>query len=205
MNGHVEKTGQHEEKGSSVKILQNSVFKKCLIFSLIIYISTNCTFTFLPYLFNEIGIDSSKVGLAIGYSGLVEVPFLFLFGKLARKGSLKKLYRISGMLFALESSLYFVTNSLWFLIAVVSTIRGIAHGIYVGAGNSYVYQISSESEKATAMSVYVATGSFAGIIGNIVGGWLISHYSVKAYFLIIGILIAIVSCWFIRQKEKIEV
>lgn len=193
------------EKGEKISLKElfvNKRFLMAMVFSGVIYISTNCNFTFLPYLFEDIGLDVERVGLLIGYAGFVEVPILLFFDKLARRGFLKGFYAFSGLLYTAESVLYYFANSFWFLMLVVSTIRGIAHGLYVGAGNNYIYEITDEKQRATAMSVYTSMGSVAGIFGNAFGGLLIEAFSIKIYFLIIGILSAIVTVLFVRKKDQ---
>ena len=65
-----------------------------------------------------------------------------------------------------------------------------------------IYEITDEKQRATAMSVYTSMGSVAGIFGNAFGGLLIEAFSIKIYFLIIGILSAIVTVLFVRKKDQ---
>lgn len=183
-------------------LLKNKKFISCILFTAVIAVSTQCNFTFLPYLLESIDVDTGKVGIIIGYSGLLECPILAGFQYLSKKTTLKNAYILSGLLYAVASMCYVLGKSFTFILFVASTIAGVAHGLYVVAGNNYVYQITDEDTKATAMTIYTSMASISGMIGNIVGGKIIFNSTVQTFFLIVAIA-SVVSCvLFYISREK---
>lgn len=197
------KKKQIQKGNTSIRdLLSQKPYLQCLIFSLFVYISANCCFTFLPYLFTEIGENVGKVGIAVGYGALVEVPIIIITRSLIKKISIKKLYALSGFLYFFECLFYYLSQSLFMIVAISSTIRGFAHGLFVAAGNQYIYSLAEDNQKATAMSLYTSVGLIASVGGNIIGGKIIELYSAKMYFLIVGILNLLIYFWFITRKTK---
>lgn len=190
------------EKGNSQigNLLKNRDFIYCLLFSFFIYISANCCFTFLPYLLSEIGENSGSVGIAVGYGALVEVPVIIVTKLLSKKISIKKLFAMSGFLYFFECLFYYLSRSLFTIVAIASTIRGFAHGLFVAAGNQYVFSLAEDNQKATAMSLYTSMGLVAGMLGNVVGGRIIDTYSAKIYFLAVGTSNLLIFIWFLTRK-----
>lgn len=186
------------------ELFRNRSFLAFLIFGFFFYMGTSFESNFLPYLMTYIGIDSTNVGLALAIRALMEIPFLFFILKLRRRFPLRYLIMLAAAFMGLECLMlsFFVTTLPEFLI--FASLFGLGNGLFLGTATNYVYELAPAHLRATAHGLFVSVSQIAGILGNLLGGFLFDAVGGKTFYLLAGGLmflsIAVFAASFARQK-----
>jgi len=177
------------------RLFKNYYFVTYMIFAVFMNLPMNTMMTFLPYLIEMVGGDSAQLGIVAGYKALLEIPILLLMKPLRRRFPLSVAIILAGVLYAVEFSLYFRASSLTHIL-LIHTLHGIAGGFMIGAGANYVFTLAPEGLNSTAHTVSGAMGSAASIIGNLLGGALITVIGVRSFYLVGAGVIAVSIVYF---------
>ncbi|MGI6201155.1 MAG: MFS transporter [Christensenellales bacterium] len=170
------------------RLFKNYYYVVYLIFSVALNMPLNTSLSFLPFLISEVGGDSAQLGLIMGYKALLEIPMLVLMVKFRKRFPLPVIMGAAGVMYVCEQYLYSAANSMLGLVAV-STLQGLAGGIFIGTGTNYIYGLAPKELKATAQTVGGAMNSLAGIVGNLLGGYLMDQIGVRNFYLVAGTMI----------------
>lgn len=180
------------------RLFRDYYFVSYLVFAVALNMPVNTIFTFLPYLMEETKVSMDLFGLIMGYKALLEIPVLVLMSRLRRRFSLPKLMLAAAGLYVLESYGYAFISGLWPLLAV-QTLHGLAGGMFIGCGSNYVYSLAPEELKATAQTVAGSVNSLAGILGNLLGGYLLDAMGVRSFYVVCGCLILAAALLFLAS------
>lgn len=178
------------------RLTKNFFLVTFLLFNTILYLPVQSTFTFLPYLITEIAGDSSSLGTIISIKALMEVPMLIASTYLVRRFGVVKMIILGGMLYTLEQFSYMICHSIP-QVTMVMVLHGTAYGIYLACSVSYIYMLAPKELSATAQTVCGALSALAGILGNLVGGYLIDAMGIRSYYGISGIIVLVALALFL--------
>lgn len=170
------------------ELFKNYYYVAYLIFAIALNIPLNTSFTFMPYLIDSVGADPSLYGLMTGYKALIEIPMLILMVRLRKRFRMPNIIIAAGVFYVLEMTLYSLAGNFTQLF-LIETFQGIGGGLFIGVSTNYVYRLAPDRLKATAQTLNGAMNSVAGIIGNLMGGVLISLVGVKQFYFISGCMI----------------
>ena len=177
------------------RLFKNYFFLTYMLFAIFMQIPVNTSMTFLPYLVEMVGGDSAQFGLITGYKALLEVPMLLAMAPLRKRFPLPVAVILSGILFTIEFSLYSYANSLLQIMAI-QTLHGLAGGLMIGASTNYVYTMAPKGLNSTAHTVNGAMNSIAAIIGNMLGGILITLIGIRRFYSVSARIIACAIIYF---------
>ena len=188
------------------KLFKDRRFVAFLIFGFFFYVGTAFESNFLPYLMTSINIDSTNVGLVLSVRALMEIPFLFFIVKLRRRFQLRYLIMLAAAFMGVECLLLglFVTTLPEFV--VFAAVFGFGNGLFIGTATNYIYELAPVELRATAHGLFVSVSQIAGILGNLLGGFLFDAVGGKPFYLIacglmfLSILVFAVS--FIKKGEN---
>lgn len=169
------------------RLAKNYYLMVFLFFNTILYLPVHGTFTFLPYLLEEVAGNSDSLGTVFSIKALMEVPMLIASAFLVKRFGLVKMIFLGGLLYTVEQFAYMACTNVPQVIGVM-VIHGFAFGIYLACSVSYIFSLAPEGLSATAQTVCGALSSLAGILGNMVGGRLIETLGVRGYYGIAGSL-----------------
>ncbi len=169
------------------RLLKSFPFITFLLFNVALYMPVNASITFLPYLIESIGESPSVLGAVIGIKALLEIPFLLLSGKLIKKFRFSTLLVVAACGYALEMFLYPLCGSLPTVLAV-QCMHGLVFGLYLSAQIQYVHSLAPQDLTATAQTLSGAASSLSGIIGNLLGGYMIRYVGIKSFYLVSGVV-----------------
>ena len=109
----------------------------------------------------------------------------------------------------------FANGLRWLLCALISDLRILAfvqtlHGVTVVGllmgGPLYLDIIAPQKLRSTAQGVLAMVGvGIAGILSNLVSGWLLDHASVDVLYMLAGVGAAILGalvCWILPAPER---
>jgi PPP family 3-phenylpropionic acid transporter len=166
------------------------------VFSLFIFMPSNASFAFLPYLVDSVGGNTAQLGLVSGYKALLEIPMLLIMKPLRRRFPLPVALIGAGVFYAIESMLYFRVGSLTGIL-LIQTLTGLGGGLIIGAGANYVFLLAPEGLSSTAQSVSGTVSAVAAIFGNLAGGYLISAIGIKSFYLIVSGALVVAVVYFV--------
>ena len=157
-----------------------------LIFGFFFYVGTAFESNFLPYLMTSIEIDSTNIGLVLSVRALMEIPFLYFIVKLRRRFQLRYLIMLAAVFMGVECLLlgFFVTSLPEFV--VFAAFFGLGNGLFLGTATNYIYEMAPVHLRATAHGLFVSVSQIAGILGNLLGGFLFDAVGGKPFYLIAG-------------------
>lgn len=154
-------------------------FKWILLGVVFLLIMHNIGLTYLYQVFQKIGGDSSNVGIAIAISAFVEIPTLSLYGKLSEKLSHRFLLMLSAIGFLVKTLIItFATSIGAVYLGHFFQIFGFA--LYIVAIIEYTNEIMNPIQAISQQFNINIALSLGGIIGNIVGGFLVDYYGTFA-------------------------
>lgn len=171
------------------ELFRNYRFVTFLLFSFFFYIAIAFESNFLPYLMSDIGIDSTNIGVILSIRALMEIPFLFFIANLRRRFKLRHLIMLAAVLMGVECLLlgFFVSSLPQFI--VFAMFFGLGNGAFLGTSTNYIYELAPAHLRATAHGLFISVSQVAGILGNLLGGFLFDAVGGKPFYLIAGALL----------------
>ena len=172
------------------QLFKNYYLMSYIMFSVFQRIPFQSSMIFLPFLIYAVGGDIAQVGIIMGIRAAVEIPVMMLLKPLRQKFPLYVLIIVATMFYMTQFILYSFIST-FSMVVVLSVLHGIGNGLMIPAGSSYVFSLAPEQLKATAQTVLASVSAIAGIVGGLLGGWLIMRLDIMQFFLVIGIMLAL--------------
>ena len=182
------------------RLFKDYYYVAYLIFAITLNMPMQTSYTFMPYLIQSVGADATMLGTIQGIKALIEVPFLFFIAKLRTKYKIQHIIMAAGCLYVTEAFLLSLSYSIGYIL-IISALQGMAQGLFIGTGTNYVYRLAPDSLKATAQTFNGAMNSIAGIVGNLLGGVLITAVGVKTFYAYAGIMMAVSLLFFMSSFQ----
>jgi PPP family 3-phenylpropionic acid transporter len=113
---------------------------------------------------------------------LTEIPVFYYADRIARRLSPLRMLILSGLIACLRYALLFVVTKPFHLI-LVQSLQGIFFALFINGLVLFVNEISPDNLKSTAQTIVISFGfGIGGIIGNIIGGYLIDSFGFNIYY-----------------------
>lgn len=163
---------------SLVDLFGNPAYLYILAVVFLMYLGVQTTFNFQGLIIKGTGGGVAELGWTFFFGVMSEMPAMFLSVWLLPRMSARKLMTIAGLLYMLRYGLIIYFQTSW-IVMLTACLEGLAFGLLLSSLRNYVFSVVDEEVQTLAMTVVDAT--FLGltvIVGGIVGGWLIEHYSV---------------------------
>lgn len=128
------------------------------------------------------GGNSASLGTAISIGAILEIPPMFAYNYLSKRFSSANLIRVSAVGYVLKSLLAASAAGIGG-IYLAQFMQLFSWGIYTPAAVYYVNRLLPASERVQGqalMNVAITTG---GVVGAILGGWLIDSAGVRTLLL----------------------
>ena len=167
---------------------KNYSFITFLAFTLIVSIATQSNLTFSPYLLADIGVDGSKVGIVLGWQGIIQILVLLNLKKLKQKYALYKMLIVAGISYSIVCFSFGIAQS-FTSILFLATFAGIGSGLLLACCNFYLFEIAEAELVTTYQSLMNSTILLAGIFGNLIGGKLIDAIGIRHFYQSISFLV----------------
>ncbi|MBE5781560.1 MAG: MFS transporter [Clostridiales bacterium] len=179
-------TAPSEEAGVQERVSLSLLFKNYylmifLLINILICIPSNCS-QFLVYLLEDIGADTSLVGLVVAFRVAIECLALLFSANLKRRMPFSTLMILSAVCFCIEMLGYQFTSDV-VTLTISCCFGGAAYGFVVATGINYVNMLCPRAMQATAVSVWLSGGQLAGMVCMLAGGAIIDALGVRAAFL----------------------
>ncbi len=179
------------------RLFKNYYYMTFLVYAIVLHIPMQTGHVFLPYLISHVGGNAEKLGLITGYKALLEIPMLFLIRPLRkRKFPLYGLLVGAAFFYIVEMFLYAIAENFTQLI-LISTCYGLGGGLSIGASANYIYSLAPRELKATAQTLNGSITAIAGILGNLLGGFLLEEMGIVDYYLLIACVMCGAALFFV--------
>lgn len=185
------------EKISGKRKKEEKFWKKYPSFSVLVLGSVllmtvfSLTGTFLIRLIEEVGGDSSNLGIALAICAAAEVPVLMLFSQIVKRISETKLMIFSGIMFSVKSLILLLAGNVG-MIYVAQLLQPFAYALFASASVFFSDRCMEEEDEVTGQSLLSMSGSAGSVIGSLVGGWLVENSGVRMSMLA-GLLTAMLT------------
>ena len=154
----------------------------------------------------NVGGTSADLGRLLAIAAITEIPVMFLFSRIVKHVKSSVLLIISGIFFALKAFGYFTAGNIA-LMTVAAVMQMGSFALYIPASVYYVNEVMEERDKFKGQALMTGTNTLGGMIGSLLGGFLIDHAGV-AVMNLAGLIMAVsgavlIALFVSRQKPVI--
>ncbi len=166
----------------------------------------NLSNTFLINILENVGGDSSSLGVAIAIAAIVEIPILFMSTKLLKKYKATHLMIFASVSFVMKAFIYLFAKTVS-MIYFAQILQMFSYAVDV-AVFAYICNVAVEQKDKMLGQAWNTTTISAGlVIGSLLGGMVLDYYglygmlNVGVLFCVIGVVFIVISSYMF-QKEK---
>ena len=133
----------------------------------------------------NIGGDSADMGFSNALAALVELPAMFLFGRMVRCWSCERLLQVASVAFIVKAVAFFLAPSMpWMNVA--QCFQAVSYAVYVPATIYFANRMMDGCDQNKGQTLLTAANAAAAIVGGLTGGVIVDCFGVSA-MLIVGI------------------
>ncbi len=168
-----------KKTNKSFRLIDHPSFALMLTGLTLVMLFHNMVMTYFIYVTQRAGGDSGNMGIAIGISGLVEIPVLFLYTKIKGSRPSKYFLAISGIAFFIKAALFlFATNIA--MIYFIQSLQFLAFGLMAASRVYYVDETVGKENEATGQAYISATETIGIVLGSSLGGALMQAMDIES-------------------------
>ncbi|MNI26452.1 putative nucleoside transporter YegT [compost metagenome] len=131
--------------------------------------------TYFVVAFQSVGGSASYAGIALFIASFTNVPSMLYASKVIRKLGRERTLLLGALIYVLRWGIQVAFPHPSVMIGV-QVLHGLSFGLFYIAAVEYVSQITSAEIQATGQSVFnIVFSGFAGILGNLLNGVLLSE------------------------------
>jgi EmrB/QacA subfamily drug resistance transporter len=161
----------------------------------------------LPTLARELDASTSQLQWSVSVYSLVFSGLLFIGGALGDRFGRKGTLQLGLLGFVAGAALAATASEMWQIIAC-RALMGAAAAFIMPSTLSILVNVFGPGERAKAIAIWAATTGAAGALGQLLSGWLLSHFWFGSIFLANVPIIAltlVASFWLVPSSRDPEV
>lgn len=148
----------------------------------------NIGHTYMIQIMEGVGGDSASMGTAFSIEAVMELPVMFGFYKLIKKISADSLMIVSAAAFTLKAVTYLSAASVTALY-LAQILQMFSNAVFVLASVYYADKKMAPEDQVTGQSCMTASISIGAVLGNLLGGQILSVTGLRG-MLLTGVLLA---------------
>lgn len=157
------------------KLLGNRIFLAFLGGSFLVNQTMTAFGTYFVIAFQSVGGSTSHAGIALFLASVTNVPSMFFASKVIKKLGRERTLLLGALIYVLRWAIQVAFPYPSVMIGV-QVLHGLSFGFFYIAAVEYVSQITSSEMQATGQSVFnMVFSGFAGIVGNLLNGFLLNQ------------------------------
>ena len=200
------KNAVEQKSGTDVSMLslfeKYSFLKYFLLATVLLFMSHNMVCVFLPMIIEHAGGDSSKLGVALAISAVVEFPVMACFVKLSQKIKIEKLLIISAVFFTVKSTVMFFASGVA-LVYLAQFLQFGGFALYIPASVYFIDMSLQEEDRNVGQAITGACSlGLGGTFGNVLGGVLIEGAGLSTMVLVSTVFCAVALVLMILSKRN---
>lgn len=176
------------ERVSVARLLKNRQLMLMMAFTVVLMLGMSHYNTYFSLYFQQLGADSSQLGLSFFLAGAGEVPFLLMGDRLFRRLGVGRLLLISAAAMALRMLLIGVSTDLTFVL-LTQLLHGLCYIVLSFAMAKFVNLVVPDELKASGQMLLAVVGfGLARSAGAWISGLLVRSVGMRApFFLSAGV------------------
>lgn len=162
--------------------------------------------TYLIQIVERIGGDASTMGTAAAVMAVVEIPAMIFSNQLIKRFGSRKLLVFAGFFWVIKALGIFMASSIPLLYLVFLT-QGLSYAPLIPASVHFTNQVMRPGEKVFGQALVTAAFTIGGVVGSLLGGFIIRFLGVYQMMLwgviitLIGWLIMVLAIRLQNTKE----
>ncbi|MGZ9583367.1 MFS transporter [Paenibacillus marinisediminis] len=148
-------------------------------------------FGFMPLFIQELGGDSSYLGLYTLVMTLCEIPLFIYSDRIFNRYSLRSIMLFMLLAYALRFILHWTSYSLVVVLAL-SILQALTYPLLFIVGKRLVLQTVSRNNLNTAFGLLASIQSLFGIGFSVLYGWVMEAFQIRTLF-IVGLILCLIS------------
>jgi len=163
-------------------LFKNPDYIFILFITLLIFIPNQMIFVYLAPIIRSVGGDSTDLGYTLFFNALSEAPIFFVAKYFLEKYKTNSLLLFSAFFYLLRFIIAAAaTSPVYFLF--FGMLQSLSFGVFLVTVRYYVKLVAPAGLKTTAQSIAMMSAfGAAGIIGSLLGGYLIDNYGMQVMF-----------------------
>lgn len=129
-------------------------------------------------LFENVGGNSSDMGIGVGFSAFLELPAMVFVTKFKDKIDVKKMLIVSSISFTLRHLLFWISTSVTMLI-VAEGLQMFAYAVFAAASVYYINDMMGKKDAVKGQSYSIIAITIGGIFASLIGGAMIDKYGLR--------------------------
>jgi predicted MFS family arabinose efflux permease len=185
-----------KEAGAEVKdknimqLFKNKDYLFILFITLLIFIPNHMIFVYLAPIIKSVGGDSTDLGYMFFFNALSEAPIFFVAKYFLQRYKTNSLLLFSAFFYLVRFIIVAAANSPTYFL-FFGMLQSLSFGVFLVTVRYYVKLIAPAALKTTAQSIAMMSAfGAAGIIGSLLGGYLIDNFGMAVMF---NVVIALAS------------
>lgn len=172
-------TTSHAQTTATLKLSKFPAFRLMLIGLSLVMLFHNMLMTYFIYAIENVGGDSSNMGIALAIAAALEIPVLFLYTRIKGQTQSKIFLTASGIAFFVKAFLFVFAQSVT-MIYLVQCLQIISYGLMAAARVYYVDETVGKKYETTGQAYMSATETIGIVLGSVVGGFLMQGFGIDA-------------------------
>ena len=137
----------------------------------------NMNNSYMIQIITNVGGTSADLGRLLAIAAITEIPVMFLFSRIVKHVKSSALLVVSSVFFILKAFGYFAAGNIA-LMTIAAVMQMGSFAIYIPASVYYVNEVMEERDKFKGQALMTGTNTLGGVIGSLLGGFLIDQAGV---------------------------
>lgn len=153
-------------------------FKYIIFGSFCFFVGHNFINLFMIQIIENVGGNTTNMGMAIALAAISEVPVMFFFTRINRYIPTKYIMMTAAVFFFVKTTFTFLASSVIGIYGA-QLLQALAFGIYIVGSVYYTNEQMAAEDKVKGQSFVTTAHTLGGVVGSSFGGWLINLLSVS--------------------------
>ena len=174
-------TGIAKDK-NILRLFKNKGYIFILFVTVLIFIPAMMIFVYLAPAIKAVGGDSRDLGYTLFFNALSEAPIFFTAKYFLEKYKTKPLLLFAAVFYMFRIIIAALAPTPFYFI-FFGLLQSLSYGVFLVTIRYYVKLVAPDELKTTAQSIALMAGFGAGgIIGSLLGGYLIDNHGISAMY-----------------------
>ena len=169
-----------------------------------IFFSNSIFNNFMLQIVENVGGNSEDMGRILAVMAFLEIPPMFLFERVHRKVSCKRLLQLGAICFTLKILCATIADSV-FMVYVAQLFQLTSFGIFLPAMVSFIDEIMEKGEAVKGQALYTIVTTVATIFASLAGGVILDMSGASSLLWISTIITGAGAILFCLVIEKVKV
>ncbi len=198
-----ETLNDYEEINLVQFVKRNKLFFLLNIGIMGIYFSNAIFNSFMLQIVENVGGNSEDMGRILSVMAFLEIPPMFLFEKVHKKVTTKRLLQLGAICFTLKILCAAIAGSV-FMIYVAQLFQLTSFGIFLPAIVSYINEIMEKGEAVKGQALFTVVTTVATIFATMTGGLILDMSGATTLLIVSTVITGLGALFFCVVIERIR-